>query len=419
MKYIGNDSKQGIINRFSRHVSSGKTAFFTGAGLDFVFGRREGPFVWDAVGNKRLINCNCNGGVFNLGHMHPRICQVLKDCIDELDIGNHHFFSEQRGLLAEKLASLTPDDITYTVFGVSGGEAVDCAIKLARGYTRKLKIVSARGGYHGHTGLALAAGDPKYRDLFGPQLPYFQQIPYNDREAAAAAIDDTTAAVIFEAIPATLGMPIPDPDYYSHVKNLCEKKGSLFIVDEVQTGLGRTGKLWGIEHFGVNPDIMVLGKGLSGGVYPITATCFTTELQSFFHANPFSHISTFGGSELGCRVALAVLEESSRPEFLAHVRNIASIFTREFENLKRRHPEILVGLRQLGLMMGMEMVNETCGPIMSKACYENGILCIYANNDTCVGQLLPPLTIGEDLAHEIIERLDKSFLEAKTFLHLT
>jgi putrescine aminotransferase len=418
MKYMGNDSKQAIIERFSRHVSSGKAAFFTSAGLDFVFGRREGPFVWDAAGSKRLINCNCNGGVYNLGHLHPRICQVLKDSMEELDIGNHHFISEQRALLGEKLASLTPGDITYTVFGVSGGEAVDCAIKLARGYTKKLKIISARGGYHGHTGLALAAGDPKYRDLFGPQLPHFVQVPYNDREAVSAVLDDNTAAVIFEAIPATLGMPIPDPDYYAYVKSLCEKKGALFIVDEVQTGLGRTGKLWGIEHFGVDPDIMVLGKGLSGGVYPITATCFTSELQSFFHDNPFSHLSTFGGSELGCRVALAVLDESSRPEFLAHVRNLASFFSREFGNLKRRHPEILLGLRQLGLMMGMEMANETCGPILSKACYENGILCIYANNDTRVGQLLPPLTIDEHLAGEIIERLDKSLLEAKTFLHL-
>jgi putrescine aminotransferase len=419
MKYSGIDTKQAIINRFSNHVSSGKAAFFTSFGLDFVFGRREGPFVWDATGNKRLINCNCNGGVFNLGHLNPKICQVLKDCIEELDIGNHHFISEQRGLLAEKLACLTPGDITYTVFGVGGGEAIDCAIKLSRGYTKKLKVISAKGGYHGHTGLALAAGDDKYRDLFGPQLPGFVQVPFNDRDALKSALDDNTAAVIFEAVPATLGMPIPDTDYYSYVKSLCEGKGAIFIIDEVQTGLGRTGKLWGIEHFNVIPDIMVLGKGLSGGVYPISATCFKPELQSVFHENPFSHLSTFGGAELGCRVALAVLEESSRPEFLTHVRRISAIFTREFDNLKKRHPEILVRLRQLGLMMGMEMVNENCGPIMSKACYDNGLLCIYANNDTSICQLLPPLIIEEDLAHEIIERLDKSLLEAKTFLNLT
>jgi acetylornithine/succinyldiaminopimelate/putrescine aminotransferase len=202
------------------------------------------------------------------------------------------------------------------------------------------------------------------------------------------------------------------------VKDLCTKNGARLIVDEVQTGLGRTGRLWGIEHFDVVPDIMVIGKGLSGGIYPMSATCFRAELQSFFHENPFIHISTFGGAEVGCPVALAVLNESSRSAFLDHVQKIAGIFAREFANLRKRHPEILVGLRQKGLMMGMEMVNEHCGPVMSKTCFDNGVLSIYANNDTRVGQLLPPLIIGEEIAHEIIDRLDKALDEAKRFLAL-
>jgi acetylornithine/succinyldiaminopimelate/putrescine aminotransferase len=418
MKYSGTDTKDAIIERFSRHVSSGKVAFFKNAGIDFVLGKREGPYIWDSSGTKRLINCNNNGGVFNLGHMNPEIRQVLKGCLEELDIGNHHLISEQRALLAQRLAQLTPGDITYTVFGVGGGEAIDCAIKLARGYTKRLKIISALGGYHGHTGLALATGDVKYHSLFGPQLPGFVQVPFNDKDAIKEVIDENTAAVIFETIPATLGMPIPSPDYFSYVKDLCEKNGALLIMDEVQTGLGRTGRLWGVDHFDVVPDIMVIAKGLSGGIYPISATCFRAELQSFFHEHPFSHISTYGGAELGCRVALAVLEKSSRPEFLEHVTKLADIFKHEFETLKKSHPEILVGLRQLGLMMGFEMVNENCGPIMSKTCYDNGILCIYANNDTRVSQLLPPLIISEGLAYEIIERIDKSLDDAKRFLGL-
>jgi len=418
MKYSGTDTKDRIIERFSRHVSSGKAAFFTGVGIDFIFGRREGPYVWDATGTRRLINCHCNGGVFNLGHRNPGIIRVLKQSLDELDIGNHHLISEQRSMLAQRLSELTPGDMRYTVFGVSGGEAVDCAIKLARGYTGRQKIISAKGGYHGHTGLALATGDEKYRAPFGPQPPGFVQVPFNDPGALRAAMDKNTAAVIFETIPATLGMPIPSPDYFRTVKALCEQNGSLLIMDEVQTGLGRTGKLWGIEHFGVAPDIMVIGKGLSGGIYPMSATCFTAELETFFHKDPFIHISTFGGAEVGCPVALAVLEESSRPEFLAHVQKIAGVFSREFANLRARHPEILVGLRQLGLMMGIEMANEHCGPVMSKTCYDNGILSVYANNDTRVSQILPPLIIGEDLALEIIERLDKALGEAKQFLGL-
>jgi len=418
MKYIGRDGKEGIINRFARHVSSGKAETLKTFGLDFVFGHREGAYVWDATSDKRLINCHCNGGVFNLGHHNPKIIAALMDSLKELDIGNHHFISEQRAILAEKLAQLTPGDMTYTVFGVSGGEAIDLAIKLARGYTKKLKIISAVGGYHGHTGLALAAGDEQYRQPFGPNPPGFVQVPFGNISALRQAIDDDTAAVIYETIPATFGMPIPPADFFPQVKSLCVDNRILLIIDEVQTGLGRTGKLWGIEHYDLVPDIMVIGKGLSGGIYPMSATCFGKELESFFHENPFIHISTFGGAEVGCPVALAVLEESSRPEFLGHVRELAEIFAHGFKELKAKHPTILVGLRQLGLMMGIEMVNDQCGPIMTKACYGHGILSIYANNDRRVSQLLPPLNIDRKLAYEIIERVDGALKDTKEFLSL-
>ena len=418
MKFIGNDTKEGIIAQFARHGSSGKAEFFASVGIDFVFGKRAGPYVWDAVSGKRLINCHANGGVFNLGHRNPQVIHALIDALAELDIGNHHLISEQRAVLAEKLASLMPGDLTYAVFGVGGGEAIDLAIKLSRGYTGKLKIVSASGGYHGHTGLALATGDEQYRSPFGPHLPGFVQIPFGDREALKKAVDDDTAAVIFETIPATYGMPIPEKDFFPYVKELCRSHGALLIIDEVQTGLGRTGKLWGIEHFGVVPDIMVIGKGLSGGIYPMSATCFNAEIQTFFHKNPFIHISTFGGAEVGCPVALKVLELSSDPAFLAHVHTLADTFSHGFSELKKRHPEILVGLRQLGLMMGIEMVNDFCGPVLSKTCYDNGILSVYANNNKKVSQLLPPLIIEKDVAEEILERIDLALDDAKRLLKL-
>jgi len=414
----GIDSKEGIISRFGKYVSSGKADFFKSVGIDFVFGRREGPYIWDATSEKRLINCHCNGGVFNLGHRNPKITGALKDSLEQLDIGNHHLISKQRAILAERLAELMPGDISCTVFGVGGGEAIDLAIKLARGYTGKLKIISAGGGYHGHTGLALAAGDDQYMAPFGPRPEGFMQVPFNDKKALEREVDDDTAAVIFETIPATFGMPVPDADFFAFTHDICRKKGALFIIDEVQTGLGRTGKLWGIEHFNVTPDIVVIGKGLSGGIYPMSATCFRAEYESFFHDHPFIHISTFGGAEVGCPVALAVLEESSRPEFLENVNKLAGIFSAGFEDLKKKHPEILVGLRQLGLMMGIEMVNESCGPIMSKTCYDNGILSVYSNNDTRVSQLLPPLIIDENTASEIMERVDTALGDAKRFLNL-
>jgi putrescine aminotransferase len=418
MKFIGQDNKQGIIQRFAEYVSPGKAETFKAYDMEFVFGRREGPYVWDAVSGRRLINCHCNGGVFNLGHRNSRVIKALQESLKELDIGNHHLISEQRAALAEKLARLMPGDISCTVFGVGGGEAVDVAIKLARGYTGRHKVVSAIGGYHGHTGFALATGDEQYRSPFGPNLPGFLQVPFDDVQALEQAVNKDTSAVIFETIPATLGMPVPKADFFAKARQICSKQGALLIIDEVQTGLGRTGKLWGIEHFGIVPDIIVIGKGLSGGIYPMSATCYREEFASFFHQNPFIHVSTFGGAEVGCPVAAVVLDESSGPGFLENVNELAAIFKNGFIELQKKHPNILTGLRQLGLMMGIEMVNDNCGPILTKSCYDHGILAIYANNNKRVCQLLPPLIIDKKTAHEILEGVDGALSDTAAFLGL-
>jgi putrescine aminotransferase len=415
---VGTRSKEDTMDLFARHVSSGKVGFFKSAGIEFALGRREGPYLWDLDGEVRLIDCHCNGGVFNLGHRNPEIIRTLEASLRELDIGNHHLISGQRALLASRLAQLAPGHLPYTVFGVGGGEAVDLAIKMARGYTGKTKIISARGGYHGHTGLALATGDEKWRAPFGPPLPDFLQVPFDDGPALAEAVDDDTAAIILETVPATYGMTIASQAYFPQVRQLCDEHGVLLIVDEVQTGLGRTGKLWGIEHFGIEPDIMVIGKGLSGGIYPMSATCFREEYEVVFHPDPFIHISTFGGAEVACPVALKVLEISADPTFLGHVQEMAAFFTAGFARLREGHPQILVGLRQLGLMMGIEFVNEQCGPLFSKAAYDAGFLSIYAYNNPTVAQFLPPLTVDRPLAEEILERVDTALAGVERFLGL-
>lgn len=406
---IGNEDKETIISLFGEHVSSGKARIFKTFEMDLVIGKREGIRIWD-INGKELIDCHCNGGVFNLGHRNPEIIETLKNALNELDIGNHHLISKERALLAEMLSSLLPGDINRVVYGVGGGEAVDLAIKIARGYTRRKKIISAIGGYHGHTGFSLATGDEKYRKPFGPLAPGFIQVPFNDLNALEVAIDRDTAGVIFETVPATYGIFVPDKDFFKEVKRLCEKKGALLIIDEIQTGFGRTGKLWGIEHFGVVPDIIVLGKGMSGGIYPITATCFRDELETVFRKDPFIHVSTFGGSELGCVVARKVLEISSSEKFLKHVNDMAEFFKKELNSIKEEYPDMITEIRQLGMMMGIKMKNELMGPLMTKACFDSGLLCIYANNDRSVVQFLPPLIIKREEAEEVISRL-KSALE--------
>lgn len=404
--------KQQAIENNRKYISSEKVAFFEKYGMDFVMGRREGPYLYDIDGEKRLFNLHCNGGVFNHGHLNQQFKSKLESTISELDIGNHHLLSRYRGELAALLADLMPGDLNYTVFGVSGGESVDLALKVARAFTDRQEIISVRGGYHGHTGLALAAGDPKYREPFGKQLPGFRQIPFMDLRLAENAITDETAAVLLETVPATLGMPVPSADYMQGMRKICDDTGTLLILDEVQTGLGRTGKLWGFEHYDILPDMAVLGKGLSGGLYPITATVMREPLEQVFHPDPFIHISTFGGAEIGCRVAIEVLKKSSDSAFLEHVNRLADHFRLEVQHLQEKHPSILRGLRQLGLMMALELQDEYAGPVLTKAAYDQDLLMIYANNDTSCVQFLPPLNLTIEEADIALDLLDGALKRA-------
>ncbi len=406
MSLIAQQPKEKIVEQFRQHVSSGKVEFFKQFGVDLIFGKREGVYVWDLDG-RQLIDCHCNGGVFNLGHHNPRVIAALKRALDELDIGNHHFISEHRALLAERLTALCPGDLKRVVFGVSGGEAIDTAIKLARGCTGRAKIISAHGGYHGHTGLALATGDEQYSAPFKPLPPGFVQIPFGNLNALEATIDKDTAAVIFETIPATMGIVIPPEDFFAGVRRLCDRFGVVMIIDEVQTGLGRTGKVWGIDTYNVVPDILVTAKGLSGGIYPITATIYREHLNAFLHENPFIHISTFGGAEVGCYAAIEVLNILEEPGFLEHVQKMAELFHTGLNQLKSKHPHVLVEIRQRGLMMGLKMADPMLGPLMTVAGLQHGLITIYANHDQSVDQLLPPLTIDESQVAQVIETLDR------------
>ncbi len=406
MSLTGLDPKARIIERFARHVSSGKAEFFTQAGIDFVFGKREGVYVWDVDG-RRLVDCHCNGGVFNLGHRNARVIAALRNALADLDIGNHHLISEARAQLAERLAALCPGDLKRVVFGVGGGEAVDMAIKLARAHTRRPNVISAAGGYHGHTGLALAAGEAQYRQPFEPLAPGFVQIPFGDLAALRAAMGADTAAVIFETVPATLGIAVPPEDFFAGVRRLCDESGAVMIMDEVQTGLGRCGEVWGVNTYGVVPDIIVTAKGLSGGIYPISAIIYRDSLNPFLHANPFIHISTFGGAEVGCHVALEVLNLLEEPGFLDHVRQMAALFGDGLTGLQKKHPRMLQEVRQRGLMMGLKMADPTCGPLMTLAGFRHGVLAIYANHDQSVLQLLPPLIIQAPEVEQVLEALDR------------
>ncbi len=387
---------------FATHVNRGKVAAFEALGLDLVMGEREGARFRDAFEDRWFYNCHCNGGVFNLGHRNPDVVAAVRGALDDLDIGNHHLVSGWRATLADRLAASTGGLLPGVVFGVGGGEANDLAIKLARAHTGRGGVVSAVGGYHGHTGLSLAAGDPEYRDPFGPNLPGFAQVPFDDLPALDAAVDDTTAAVILEPIPATLGMPIPSPGYLAGVERVCRDRGACLVLDEVQTGLGRTGTMWCFQQEGVRPDLVTTGKGLSGGIYPITATLMTAEIHAFFDEHPFVHISTFGGAELGCVAALAALDVIEAPGFLARVEAVGERFEAEFADLAFE-------LRRRGLFMGLKFAHEGDGMLAARDAIGAGVFAVFANNDTSVLQFLPPLTVTDDDVDDIIAIVRSTF----------
>ena len=380
---------------YRTHVNAGKIDVYEDYGLNAVMGRRGGVRFWDAYDDRSWINCHCNGGVFNLGHRNPAVLAAVRVSLEDHDIGNHHLPAASRADLARKLSESTGGLLPGVVFGVAGGEAIDLAIKVTRAATHRTGIVSASGGFHGHTGLALAAGDAQYRDPFGPNPPGFVQVPFNDVDAMDAAIGESTAAVVLEPIPATLGMPIPDPDYLPSVQQMCRERGAKLILDEVQTGLGRTGQMWAYEHWGLEPDVVATGKGLSGGVYPISATLMTREIHSLFDTEPFIHISTFGGAEPGASAALAVLDLVETPGFLDHVVDLEDRFVAGFAGMP-------FALRHLGLMMALVFPAPDAGMCAMKLLFDAGLFTVYANNDTSALQFLPPLICTDDEADEII-----------------
>ncbi len=400
--------KRRVLDLAAAHVCPGRVRTFEALGIDLVIGQREGYRFRDLDG-REFLDCHLNGGVFNLGHRHPELVAVLRDALDELDVGNHHFPSRARAELARALAASMPGDLPYVVFSPSGGEAIDVAIKTARHATRRRTVVSMRKGYHGHTGLALAAGDERFSAMFLSEGPpgAFVHVPFNDLSAMESALAGRdVAAVLLETIPATYGFPLPAPGYLAGVKRLCERYGTIYIADEVQTGLGRTGRLWAVECFDVEPDILVTGKGLSGGLYPMSATALSRRVAGWLDEDGWGHVSTFGGAELGCPVAMRVLEITQRPETRANVAWATAYLAEGLARLQRSVPAWLVEVRQQGLVIGLRFADERGGMAMSRACFEAGLWAMFAGFDMAVLQFKPGLLVDRSFCDEALGRLE-------------
>ncbi len=395
------------------HVAPHRVAVWDAFGTQLVIGRREGYRLWDLSGHE-LIDMHLNGGTFNLGHRAPEVVASLVEAVQTLDIGNHHFASVQRAELAARLAQLTPGDLTYTVFSAGGGEAVDVAIKTARAATGRRPILGLDHGFHGRTGLAGAAGqDAGARYFHSDQPDEFSGVPFGDLDAAETALRARGhAALIIESVPATYGFPVPPPGYLPALKELCETYGALYIADEVQTGLGRTGRLWGVETFGVKPDILVAGKGLSGGIYPIAATVISDRAGGWLREYGWGHVSTFGGSELGCRVAETVLDITTRASTCESVQRLTDQFSGRLAEIAYRNP-YLDQIRQCGLVIGLKVDHPNGGVYLQQELFERGVWAIASGFESSVLQFKPGLLLAPDDADLVLDRLEAALDRAK------
>jgi len=398
-----------FLERSKEFWNPGKTQDWQDMGVDLVIDRREGYYLYDMDG-RRLLDLHLNGGTYNLGHRNPELVEVLKSATDRFDMGNHHFPALARTALAEALAACAPSPgMRYTAYGSGGGEAIDIALKTARHAMKKRKIVSIIKAYHGHTGLALKTGDDRFSKLFLSEDTEgeFVQVPFNDLNAMEDALRKRdVAAVIMETIPATYGFPMPHEGYLPGVKKLCERYDALYIADEVQTGLMRTGEMWGCSRYGIEPDIMVTGKGIGGGVYPIGCTLISEHCAGWLHEDGFGHISTGGGAELGCIVSMKVLEMVQRPEVRATVGMISDFMRAGLEEVMDEYPDFFIGIRQHGLVMGLEFAHEQGAKPVMKHLYENGVWAIFSTLDPRVLQFKPGLLLSQADCEEVLRRVE-------------
>jgi putrescine aminotransferase len=403
--------KAEALSDFSKFIGPMKVRTMKAAGLDIIEDKREGASVWDITG-KKYIDCQTGSGIMNVGRRNPDIINALKKALDTYDIGVFLLCSKPKADLAKKLAEITPGDLKCTIFGVGGGEANDAAIKIARGYTMKKEIIYTQKAYHGHTGFALSAiGREAYKEPFEPLIPGFKMVPFGNIEAIKKAITDDTAAIILEPIQGEGGINIPPDEYLPQVRKLCDDHEILLILDEIQTGFGRTGRMFASEHWGVVPDIMTVAKSLGGGIYPISATIFKEEIQDLFIPHPFIHLSTFGGSDLGCIVGMAVIDYIQKHNLLDHTEKMGRKFRAGFDSLLKEYPSLLLEVRQKGLMMGLQYTNESIGPRMTKKLADRGVIAIYTGNDPSICRLMPSLVITPEEVDFVLDALSGSMKE--------
>ena len=369
-----------------------------------AFERGEGARLYTAEG-EAYLDCLAGIATTGLGHAHPKLVAALKAQAEKLWHVSNIFRIPGQEALAKRLTDATFADVVF--FTNSGTEAVECALKMARkhhwaaGDPDRVEIIGFEGAFHGRSYAAVfAAGNPSYVEGFGPALPGYKRLPFGDLDALEAAMGPTTAAVIIEPVQGEGGARALAEADLNRLRRLCDEKGALLIYDEIQCGLGRTGKLFAYEWASdAAPDIMCVAKALGDG-FPVGACLATARAASGMVVG--SHGSTYGGNPLAMAVGLAAFDELSNPELLEHVRQIAGYFGQQLAGLKDRYPDVIADIRGKGLLIGVQLIPNN-REFMAAARDER--LLMAGGGDNCV-RLLPPLVLTQDEAREAIEKLE-------------
>ncbi|MCP8311308.1 MAG: aspartate aminotransferase family protein [Candidatus Methylarchaceae archaeon HK02M1] len=371
--------------------------------LPVVIVRGKGAILWDIDG-KKYIDCMGGYGVAIVGHCNPRIVDALKEQSKRLITCHGSLYNDVRADLLEKITKISPKGLDEVYLCNSGAESVECALKLARKYSGRPEVIAMTRSYHGKTlGALSATWNKKYRSEFEPLVPEIKFTSFGDADKVREAVTDKTGAIIVEPVQGEGGIHVAPDGFLEELREICYERDILLIFDEVQTGFGRTGKMWACEHWNVIPDVMCLAKGIGGGL-PLGATLAKEEVMSTFKVG--DHTSTLGGNPLSCATACATIDYILEENLVERAMKLGAVFRDGLERLKMKY-QIVREVRGLGLMLGMELRFDIRNILMRGV--EEGAIMLYSGRN--VLRFLPPLIISEVQIHKAIDILDSLISE--------
>ncbi|MDC0612019.1 putrescine aminotransferase [Vibrio sp.] len=408
---------QSTYENFENHINKGfleyRKSVTETEGIALTDWSGQGSILKDVLG-REFIDMLGGFGLYSPGIRHPKIVAAAKAQIDRSPQYSQEMLDPLRAHLAKVIAKLTPGDIQYGFFANSGTEAVDGAMKLAKMYTGKKGFISTLKAFHGKSLGALSLlGKAVYREPVGPLLDGVRHVPYGDADAveaqlqAAQEVGEGIAAVIAEPIQGEAGAIVPPDDYWPRLREICDKYGVLLIADEVQTGFGRTGKLFGVDHWNVTPDIMCFGKALGGGVIAMSGFFASAKIWKVLEPNPFMHTTTTGGNPVACAAALAQISVLLEEDLAGQAAEKGDYIKRKLGELQHRYPDVLKDVTGRGLLLGMVFKNDEVGFEVVSGLFKRGILIAGTLNNSEVVRVEPALNISYDLIDTFLVELEE------------